>query len=104
MSGRGEGDSEGDGTPPRVAALAEQRGLGPLVAASQGSNPVANAAFALVATLALFGLMLLVGSLGWPFLRGILVVLLAFSLIGLFATVISLFSGFRRYFLYAGGI
>lgn len=91
-------------TPARVAAAAEQRGLGPPVAAIRGGNPVANAVFALVMTLLLFGLLLLLGWLGLPFLRGIVVVLLAFSLIGLFATVITLFSGFRRYFLYAGGI
>jgi hypothetical protein len=91
-------------TPPRVTAAAEQRGLGPPVAAIRGGNPVANAVFALVMTLALFGLLLLLGALGLPFLRGVVVVLLAFSLIGLFATVITLFSGFRRYFLYTGGI
>jgi hypothetical protein len=90
--------------PPRVAQAAAERQLGPLVTATKGSNPLANAAFALVVTLLLFGAMVLVGSLGWHGLRQAVIVLLALSLVGVFYTVVSLFNGFRRYYLFAGGI
>lgn len=90
--------------PPRVAQVATEHDLGPFIAGMKGSNPFANAIFALVVSAILFGAMLLVGSLGFNFLRRILLILFALSFLGVFFAVVSLLSGFRRFFLFANGI
>jgi hypothetical protein len=90
--------------PPRVAQAAAERQLGPVVTATKGSNPFGNFAFGLVLTVLLFGAMVLVGSRGWAAVRPAVIALLALSLLAAYYTVVSLLSGFRRYFLFAGGI
>jgi hypothetical protein len=90
--------------PPRVAKVATEHDLGPFIAGVKGGNPFANAIFALVVSALLFGAMLLVGSLGLHVLRRVLVVLFAFSFLGVFFALVTLLSGFRRFFLFANGI
>jgi len=89
---------------PRVARAAEEHRLGPLVTNTKGSNPLSNAALALVVTLLLGGAMVLVGSLGWHLLRWTVIVLLAMTLMGAYYTVVTLLAGFRRFYLFTGGI
>jgi hypothetical protein len=74
-----------------------------LVAASKGGNPFSKAAFALVATLLSFGAMLFIGAMGWQFLRRIAMFLLGLSVLWLRFTIVALFSGFRRFYVYDGG-
>jgi hypothetical protein len=90
--------------PDRVTGVAAERGLGPLLAASKGSNPFTNFLFALVVAALCVGAMVAVGSLGWRFLRPVLILALAFSLLWVFYGVVALVMGFQRFFLYAGGV
>jgi hypothetical protein len=87
-----------------VAQVAGERQLGACISASKGSNPFSNFAFALAVTVAIFGAVVAVGSLGIGVLRPILVLGLALSLLWLFFAVVSLFTGFRRFYLFAGGV
>lgn len=90
--------------PSRVVRAAADHDLGPFIAGNKGGNPFANALFALVVSALLLGAVVLVGSLGLKLLRRILIVGLALSLLGLFFAVVTLLTGFRRFFLYANGV
>jgi hypothetical protein len=90
--------------PERVARVARERQLGPLLMATKGSNPIANFLTALVGVALIFGGMVAVGWLGWRFLRPILVFALAMALLWAFYAVVSLVAGFQRFFLFAGGL
>jgi hypothetical protein len=90
--------------PERVARVAQDRQLGPLLMATKGSNPFANFLTALVGVALIVGGMAAVGSLGWGFLRPILVFALALAVLWTFYAVVSLVSGFQRFFLFAGGV
>jgi hypothetical protein len=90
--------------PERVARVAQDRKLGPLLMATKGSNPFANFLTALAGVALLVGGMAAVGWLGWGFLRPVLVVALALALLWTFYAVVSLVTGFQRFFLFAGGV
>lgn len=90
--------------PDRVTRVASQRGFGSLVMATKGSNPFANFVTALVGSALAFGGMVAVGSLGLGFLRPVLLVALAFSLVWAFYGVVALVIGFQRFFLFEGGL
>jgi hypothetical protein len=92
--------------PARVEQAAAEQRLGPLVGATKGSNPFANFLFALLVSAAILGVTLGAASLGFGgrAVRSILLFAFAISVLWLFFAVVGLFSGFRRFYLFAGGV
>jgi hypothetical protein len=90
---------------------ASASGLGPLVMATKGGNPFGGFVFGIVVAGLLLGAVLGVGSLGlsvgsWvvTILRPLLFVALVASLLWVFGSLVTLLTGFQRFYLYAGGL
>ena len=102
-----------DAPPKRVAAAAAARGLGPLIAATKGSNPFGGFVLWLVLALISFGALVAINYPGsssalvsWLAALGrpLSIVLLLAGLLCVVGAFVVLLTRFRRCYLYAGGL